>query len=378
MKENITWLLLWCKRIAHKPLIFFTILLMPVSVFFLQHSSTKQDAVLRVALFSDDPDNTEFIEHIISLSDSSIYFYQCSSRKNLIDDVRSRTAGCGYLIPGNLEKHITTYIKTRKPFLTVVCEKDDVTTKIVDEIILSKNFRTIAYYILENFLEQHHCSAEDKKQIAAIFDSHCSNELLFHFQTLSGETNRVMQDRHSNLLMLPIRGMLAAILLLTCMAGELLYFQDRLSGRTCLMTGKQKRLAALYSALIPGTAASVCALISINAAGTAENIFHEIPALACFLFACTSLSMLIGRALGKLTFYLSSMPLIFLLSLLLPPIFVDLGKLLPAAGKLSMLLPATWYLKGIQNPQNLMILLAYGAICLAAAEMISMIQRRRQ
>ena len=83
MKENITWLALWCKRLIRKPLLLFTILLMPLTTLFLQQCSTKQDAVLRVTLClepgsAEVSDNgnlltgngEELVKHMTSLSDA--------------------------------------------------------------------------------------------------------------------------------------------------------------------------------------------------------------------------------------------------------------------------------------------------------------------
>lgn len=377
MKENITWLALWCKRLIRKPLLLFTILLMPLTTLFLQQCSTKQDAVLRVALClepgsAEVSDNgnlltgngEELVKHMTSLSDASISFYICRDRNQLIRDVKSRKANCGYLIPSDLEEKIPAYVQERKPFLTVIRGKKDVTTRIVDEIVLSKNYGTIAYHIMENFLSENTGTRPDRAELLRTFQSHGSNELLFQFQYLNGEENTIMQEKSTGILMLPLRGIVAAILLLTCMAGELLCFQDREEGKYSQMTRKQKRLATLYSLLIPGAAACIFALLSIKIAGISGSISRELPAMACYLFACLGLATLLGKLLPRQSIYLASMPVIFLLSLILSPIFIDLGILLPAVRKMSSLLPITWYLMGIQSTQNLLYLLAYGGICL--------------
>lgn len=363
----MTWFVLWCKRLLHKPLIIFTILLIPLSVLFLRNCHTEKDAVLRVALYSENPTNTELLEQMTSLSNSSIYFYRCDSKNELINDVKRRKANCGYIIPENLDERIRSYIETRKPFLTVVRDRKDTTTKIVDEIILSKNFRAVAFQILENFLRKHPGSEAETEKITEIFDSHCSNELLFQFQYLNGEENTIMQSKDTGILMLPLRGILTALMLLTCMSGYLLYFDDNRQGITQQMTQKQKRLAALYSTAIPGLAAGIFALISIKIAGISGSLTREIPALLCYLFACVGLTQLTGRLCRQLGIYLASLPVIFLLSLLLPPVFIDISQTFPPAGMLGKLLPATWYLKAVQEPQNLPVLLAYGTVCLTAA-----------
>jgi len=377
MKENITWLTLWCKRLIQKPLLLFTILLMPLTALFLQQCSTKQDAVLRVALYlepgtagiSDDEalqigNGKELLEHITSLSDASISFYVCRDKSQLIRDLKSRKANCGYLIPSDLEKKIPDYIEKRKPFLTVVRGKKDVTTRILDEIVLSKNYGAIAYHIMESFLEKRSGTEPDRTELLRTFKSHSSNELLFQFQYLNGEENTILQEKSTNILMLPLRGIVAAILLITCMAGELLCFQDREEGKYSQMTRKQRGLANLYSLLIPGTAACISALLSLKIAGISSTVLRELPAMACYLFACLGLAALLGKLLPRQSIYLASMPVMLLLSLILSPIFIDLGILLPAVKKMGNLLPTTWYLNSIQSSQNLLYLLAYGGVCL--------------
>ena len=376
MKESITWLILWCKRLLKKPLLLFTILLMPLTVLFLQYGNTKKDAVLQVAIYLEDKEDTSgrrLAEHIVSLSDSTIYFYLCKDKEGLIQEVKSQRAACGYVIPGDLDKKLVSYVQKRRPFLTVIREKDNMTTRIVDEIVLSKHYPAIAYYILENFLEQQTGTVPDKEQLSRTFHSYYSNELLFQFQYLSGEENAILQKKNTSILMLPVRGIMAVLLLLLCMAGELVSFSDRKEGRTHQMSQKQRILADLYSLLIPGAAACVFALLSIKMAGISGSPLREIPAMVCYLLACMGLANLLGKLLPNKYIYLAAMPLMLLLSLILSPIFIDLSSILPTAGRMGRLLPATWYLKSIQSPENLIILLAYGAICLLAAKLFSLI-----
>ncbi len=384
MKQTMIWLVLWCKRLVKKPLLLFTILLMPLTTLFLQQCSTRQDAMLRVALCLDpsapqDSASTasiEFMEHMTSLSDASISFYICHDKNELVRDVKSKKASCGYLIPTNLEEKIPAYVQQGTPFLTVIRGKKDATTQIVDEIVLSKNYGAIAYHILEEFLKKNTDTTPDSKKLMETFQSNTSNELLFQFEYLSGEEHAILQKKSIGILMLPLRGILAAILLLACMAGELLCFQDQAEGKYHPMSHKQQRLATLYSLLIPGIAACIAALASIKIAGISDSIFRELPAMACYLFACLGLASLLGKLLPSQSIYLASMPIMLLLSLLLTPVFIDLGDLLPAMKKMGDLLPATWYLKSIQNFQNLPYLLAYGGICLLLCYIGERLRRR--
>lgn len=383
MKESIIWLFLWCKRLIQKPLLLFTIFLIPLTVLFLQHCHTKQDAVLRVALYTETENSQkkdfnrensssfDLVKRMTDLSDSSIYFYVCKSKEQLIDDVKTKKANCGYLIPWDLEDNILSYVKNRKPFLTVIREKNDSTTKIVDEIILSKNYQTIAYDILQEFLETHTNVQPNHDKLTKTFQSYCSNELLFQFEYVSGEKNTVLQNNNTSILMLPLRGIVAVILLLTCMAGGLLCFRDRLQGKYHLMNQKQKKLSTLYSLSIPGIAASFSALFSIKLAGIFGSPFREIPAMLCYLFACLELVALLEKIFIKESIYLASMPVILLSSLVLPPIFIDLGSILPSVEKLAYLFPTTWYLNSIQSFHGLTILFFYGMVCLLLNKLLS-------
>lgn len=383
MREMTIWLSLWCMRLIKKPLLIFTILLMPLATLFLRQCSTGQDAMLRVALCLDSsshesasPASKELLEHMASLSDTSISFYICKDKNQLVEDVKSKKASCGYLIPADLEEKIPAYVRKGTPFLTVIRDKEDATTRIVDEIVLSKNYGAIAFHILEDFLEKNTDASPDSQKLLQTFQSHSSNELLFQFQYLSGEENTILQKKNIGILMLPLRGIVAAILLLTCMAGELICFQDRMEGKYHQMNSRQKRLATLYSLLIPGIAACIAALASIRIAGISGSIYRELPAMACYLFACLGLASLLGKLMPSQGIYLAFMPIMLLLSLLLTPVFIDLGSLLPTVRKMGDLLPSTWYLKSIQSPQNLLYLLAYGGICLLLCHIAEQLRRR--
>lgn len=366
MKTTLLWFVLWCKRIFRRPLLLLTIFLMPCAVLFLQQCHTGKDAVLRVALCTDgtSPHSStdKLMKRMLALSDSTIYFYQCD-RETLEKDVKDRTANCGYLLPENLDEKLIDYVQKKKPFITAVRAENEVTTKIVDEIILSKTYQAFSYYMLKDFLMKKHHTIADEAQLKKDFQSYCSNELLFQFEYLGGEKNSFLNSNRSNVLMLPARGILSVLLLLTCLAGCLICYEDQATGLVYRMNVMQKRLAAAYSLLIPGLLALVMALISLKIAGVFQNPLKETASILCYLFACLGLVTLLRKLLPRKELLLASMPVMALISLLLPPVFLDFKSILPSVGQINRLLPTTWYLQSIHSPKNMGALLLYGGIC---------------
>lgn len=379
MQEFTTCLFLWCKRLFKKPLFLFTLLLLPACVLFLQHCHSKTDAVIRVALYSPDTtnDNTaaRLINDLKSLSNTAVTFYECSTPKELRQDVAEDNAACGYLFPKNLEQKLEEYAVSKTPYITAVRLQDDVRTKIVDEIVLSRLYHPVSYHILTTFLEKQTGKAADDDWLTKTYQKHSSDELLFQFEYANGDTNTLLNDANTNYMLMPIRGIVSVMVLLSCMAGSILWYSDA-NNALFLMNPRKMRLCSLLSLLLPAIFAAFIGLITIKMTGISEHLLTELPAMLLFLCSCLSLVHLLRTIFQTKELFLAAMPVMTIGSLILCPVFISLQSIVPALSFVSKLFPTTWYLAAIHDSQALLSLLVYSFCLFLAAFLYSRIRRK--
>lgn len=370
MKQFTVCFAIYCKRLMKKTLFLFTLLLLPISVLLLQNCQTKTDAVVRVALYAPDKASDHITEKLfqemISLSNTAVSFYETSTEKKLRQDITDGTASCGYIFPKHLEKRLKEYAEKKEPYITAVRAEDDVRTRIVDEIVLSRIYRPISYHILASFLEQKTKSAPDSEELSKTFLKYSSDELLFQFEYANGDTNTFLNDSQANYMLMPIRGVTSIMVLLSCMAGGILWYSDT-GNALFLMNHKKRQLCSFLSLLLPGLFASLTGLFTIKITGILENPVAELLSMLFFLCASLSLVHFLRTFLPKKELFLASIPVLTIASLLLCPIFISLQTIAPALSSFSCIFPSTWYLSSLHNPKDLLYLFLYSCCLFSVA-----------
>lgn len=352
MREFIICFPIWCKRFLKHPFFVSTLLLMPLSVFFLKYSQRPGDAFVQVALFApkehSDSVTDSVIQKMLSLSNTSIRFYLCDSKDELQKDVTEGNAACGYLFPENLGQKLEQYAKDHTPFLRVIQSKKDDRTNIVDEIVLSSLYQPVSYYMLTHFLAEKWDISSEKDWLQETFVKHSSSELLFHFEYADGTENSLLNDKNTNYMMMPVRGIVSVIILLICLAGGLSCYEDS-RNPLLLMDTRKKNLCILLSLLAPALFAGFAGLATIKMTGITVSFTTEIPAMLLYLLCCMSLTNLL-RIVCSREVYLAAVPLLTAGSLITSPIFFNLPGRFPLLAPVSRLLPATHYLNSIYSP----------------------------
>lgn len=366
MKMLFVWFGLWCKRIFKRPLFLFTLLLMPVMVFFLQSFVKKNDAMVRVALTADtkSPDKTatKLLTQMKSLSNSSISFYICKDEQTLRHDVATQKANCGYILPANMKECIKSYTQNHKSFITAIRGTSEISSKLVDEIVVSKIYQPIAYEILKNFIDKKTNSNTDTAYLSSLFNKYDSNDLLFQFEYADGSTNTILNKSNANYMLMPMRGIMALLVLLACLTGALLWYTDVQKGVLVQMNSRQKALSKTLSLLVPGFFAGITGLFTIKIAGISEDVLSEIPAMLCYILSCMALTNLLRNLCKRQDFFLAIIPVITIATLILCPIFINVSTFIPALGKINQLLPTTNYLNAIHSTKSLSDMLLYSGV----------------
>ena len=366
MKEFFTCCSLWCKRILKRPLFLLTLLLMPLSSLFLQNCRTREDAVLKAALYIPDAEHNasarELTEQLIQTSNHSISYYYCSSKKELRQDVSSGKANCGYIFPRDLDSALKTYAKKHKPFITSIRPNQNTITSIIDEIILGKSYQKISYHILQAFLCSKTLSVPNDADLTELFSKHTDSELLFQFEYMDKTKNENLNHPDSNFILTPIRGITAVFILLACMAGGLLWYSDQKNKLLPFLTQRKQLYFRILSLLVPGFLASVIGLLTISLTGISRNPKREFLSMTVYLLACIALTDVLRTLCRKREYFLAAIPFFTIGSFILCPVFADISIILAKLSYLRTILPANYYLNTLHSSADIGYLFLYAAI----------------
>ena len=235
--------------------------------------------------------------------------------------------------------------------------------QIVNEILLSKLYQIHAFQILVDFISEKNTPA-DVSFLENRFQTYEKHELLFQFEYADGAKNTLLNSGSTNLLLMPFRGIISVLLLLSCMTGAFMEYADRKTGFPFAIGTEKKVLYRMVSLLVPAFFSGSIGIFSIYFTEISEALPTEIIAMLCYLFACTSLTFFLSCFLKNREAFLSFLPVFTAGSLLVCPVFFDISIYSPVIKILRFLSPVHYYLRSLHSTKELFHMLLYGIILL--------------
>lgn len=356
MKKILTWILLFQKRILKKPMFQITILLIPILLFLLFTFNKSSDSLVRVALISgNDEYSQNFVKDLLDSSNHVISYYQCYDESQMRKDVLTGKAECGYIMPDDMPRKIAQFSSKKKQgIITAIVKKESISTKIVNEIIYGRLFSERAYPVLKDFINEKQpdrlTSAEDEKMYDA-FSKYLIEPLMFSFEYADGSKNDLLNndDSSHNYYMLPVRGILSVLILVSSMSGVLMLSNDdrkntwgfiRLSKRPAF------NYFYIFMSILP---IAICSLAAIFITGISTNVLNEIRLMVLYALLLTGFSSLLKALIKNIYVLCSLIPVTVLLSLIICPVFIDIGSIVPQARFVRLFLPTNYYLDSIYS-----------------------------
>lgn len=356
MKKILTWILLFQKRILKKPMFQITILLIPILLFLLFTFNKSSDSLVRVALISgNDEYSQNFVKDLLDSSNHVISYYQCYDESQMHKDVLTGKAECGYIMPDDMPRKIAQFSSKKKQgIITAIVKKESISTKIVNEIIYGRLFSERAYPVLKDFINEKQpdrlTSAEDEKMYDA-FSKYLIEPLMFSFEYADGSKNDLLNndDSSHNYYMLPVRGILSVLILVSSMSGVLMLSNDdrkntwgfiRLSKRPAF------NYFYIFMSILP---IAICSLAAIFITGISTNVLNEIRLMVLYTLLLTGFSSLLKALIKNIYVLCSLIPVTVLLSLIICPVFIDIGSIVPQSRFVRLFLPTNYYLDSIYS-----------------------------
>lgn len=356
MKKILTWIFLFQKRILKKPMFQITILLIPILLFLLFTFNKSSDSLVRVALISgNDEYSQNFVKDLLDSSNHVISYYQCYDESQMRKDVLTGKAECGYIMPDDMPRKIAQFSSKKKQgIITAIVKKESISTKIVNEIIYGRLFSERAYPVLKDFINEKQpdrlTSAEDEKMYDA-FSKYLIEPLMFSFEYADGSKNDLLNndDSNHNYYMLPVRGILSVLILVSSMSGVLMLSNDdrkntwgfiRLSKRPAF------NYFYIFMSILP---IAICSLAAIFITGINTNVLNEIRLMVLYTLLLTGFSSLLKALIKNIYVLCSLIPVTVLLSLIICPVFIDIGSIVPQSRFVRLFLPTNYYLDSIYS-----------------------------
>lgn len=368
MKLLMTWSILIGKRLCKKPLFLFSLLLIPLLAWSLQLCMHSKEGALKVAVYTDstaaDSLENRLIDRLSTLSSSAVTFYRCSSEAELRQDVDNNNAGCGYIFPKQLDELLAEHITSYKPVITIYRHKDEVTSRLVDEVVYSQLYSDYSYKLVRQHIRKQTGSV-DEEALSRLYESYRTGYTFIRYEYADGTKNTVLSNKTGNYMLFPLRGMTAVFILLTGLLGTLFWQIDKERQVFVWLKTNTHRIKLLYL-WIPTLLGGTLGIITIAISGLGSSPIREITAMLCYTIAVVGFCDFVSSLTSRSTTIPAIIPIATVGSILLCPVFTDLTKLLPIIRPLRHLTPVSYYLSRLYSPSGRWIMVVYGIVGITA------------
>lgn len=347
------------KQDIRKPEYLLLLLSLPILTLLLSHvSKTEEQPILAVCYIPSVSEETLndmpydsytpcHVDTALTLLAQRLHTYDglytfrlCASEQEVYQAVASSRAECGYIFSEDLYSELLG--GNLKDLITTVASPSTTMLPVINETVYSLVFEDLALLSLERYLANDSAvSAEygvlyDDAMMEELYQKYMLGDSTFRFDYDGSPKD--YQLTASAVLLSPIRGLLAVLMLLSALTGAISYY--RLAENPVFDTWKV-RIACI---VIPVLCTAPVMLLCIYSAGLGTGIGREILFLLLYAAACIIETLLLTLCIKKRVIFTSLLPLLILACLVFTPVFIDISVFLPALKPLSYLFLPYYYL----------------------------------
>ena len=374
MKRILLWFVLLNKRLSRRISFWLILAAVPLLVLALGLLAQQESGVATVAVYVEDesdPASAAVLERLHAQKGVLRYIFTDSERE-AASLVRTSRADIAWILSSDLTDRLDARAtgQSKSVVRVYVREGDSILQMLAREKLFAALYPELTYDIYTHYVN------EELKPSPALTDDELYDyfhkiqrgDQLIEMSFLDGST----KDDSSSYLVMPVRGLMALLVIMAALASALYYLHDSSEGSFVWVSRRRRRLLPYAYHLIPvlDTAAVVFATLFI--AGLNVAWYREIASIVLYMLACVTFAELLRQLLKSTAQLGVAIPILMLAMLALSPIFFDLSRY----RILQMLFPPYYYLNGTHNPWYLLFLAAYILVTFAAGYAIGLVRER--
>ncbi len=356
------------KRLLKKPSFIIILLLVPILVAATSIISKDGDSgILTIALAMEDKDDKIASEIVTAFTEdeSLVRFHLCDTPDEAEDMVSAGSADAAWIFASNLDEKIDDFINLKhsnNAFVKVVQSTDSVALRLAHEKLNTSLYPHLSLAIYRQYLGDTSLDFSDfsQEEIDEFYNSmEVEGEDLFNFVYANaiGNPEEEEKDGNSSLVLSPIKGLLAIMILLSGIAVSMFYMHDEARGVfDRLPRGTGFSFSVIYHAAAVAMVGLV-AFITLAVSGIAPH-WYELPILVLYCICTVGFCMCLRMLLGDIRLFGTLAPLLIVITAVLCPIFITA----PRVPIVQIILPTFHYIHSFTNKNFVFYMAIYSVI----------------
>ncbi|MBP5288459.1 MAG: hypothetical protein J6Z79_01120 [Clostridia bacterium] len=352
-----TWCVLLHKRILKKPAFLAILALTPLLALGLSLSAKSNNGMMTAAIWWDSSDAyaAAFGEECLA-KNGVIRTVRCDTPEQARRMLENGDATVVWLLSEDFESHLQNFVKGKgdSVIMTIVLREQNAVSDLTRDRLFAMLFPRLSYTLFrERVMAMNPDPVPTEEELRANYLNTADSSDLIQFLDVRGETVQV-----ERFLLSPVRGILSLLIVEGGIAAAIFCAEDEKTGVYGGLPRGRQIPAKLLSILLPMADLSLAAILSLWITGLLTNLFYELILHLLFLLAAGGFCLVLLALLRDPRRLALAAFLTAIATLALTPVFVDVGGL----DYLSALLPTYHYLRGVNIPSTLPMMLLY-ALC---------------
>ena len=346
--------LILTKRMLKKLSFLLLLCAIPLMVWGMRQMSEQESGLITLALCaadSQDPDALHTIEKITKRNNLARYIV-VNSEEEARKAVLENRADAAWIFQSSLKDRLFTYgtgNQTRKA-VKIIEREDTVGLQLARESLYGLLYSDVAYGIYLDFIKEdlfdndETALLEAKEELDADYQDNHMDKSIFEFSFIQNQEDGETRQEESYL-MVPLRGILALMIVLCGLAANLYFLQDERKGIfASYQLRKRRHLLYAYEmiAMIP---AAFVVLIAYKASGIAVGMGREILCMILYMVGTAIFGAFITCICRRLEILAALIPVLMITLMVLCPVFFAVRHL----HGIQMIFPPYLYLFGTFN-----------------------------
>ncbi len=359
IRRTFIWFWMLGKRLLKQWSFVVLLCLIPVLIPTVNMAMSEESGLVHILICHEgnDPTAEKIITSILN-QDTLARFTEVNSVEEATKQVANHKADLAWIFPNDFSQKLDKYAgnRSQEPIVTVIQREANMTTRISNEMLFSNIYPEFSYQIYRNFSKSYVVDKHDVSEdfLREEYDKMQLSDTIVSMEKIS--TEGMVNTVEVTYLNAPIRGLLSIMVLLCTLTAAMYAIKDRSEGRFNWLSPHKRLIPAFGSCFAAAILSGTVMLVSLTISNITGNFGIELLSLLLLILSVTGFSLLVSLPFTSYGKFGAMIPGILILSLVLSPIFFNLG--------VDVYIPSYFYLMSIYHPKHHMFAFLYSVILL--------------
>ena len=217
------------KRLYKQATYVILLMMIPIAVLAFRGAAESGSHLMKIGIYAEDKESetARLLINEMSSVREEISFTEYSSEDEAIKDVKSAKLDEAWIIPADIDESFDRLATGKRPKdkIKFYAREQGVEHLFMQELLESKAFKIYAPDIFFAYTQDNHGEFGGLDEFKKTFYDKAPGNSIFTYSYLDGE-----KVENENYLLMPVRGLLAILLLVTSLATSIFYLEDTDNG----------------------------------------------------------------------------------------------------------------------------------------------------